>query len=548
MKTLFAVSIVALAASFSAGAVGLTDAQLGSWDILITGALSGGEKLTTRANGISSTGGFSFQSIKLQSDYTMTFGANGLIDTYTATITAAGKSASFVGATNGQTLTLKVSQNGNLLAQKDFTLTASTVLLDNNIASQYRFLSRLLDPTTPGKTALQLLVPSSLALISVTASPSAGVWAWNAGAAAGTALRWDIGSPAVPTISVYQDTASRQILGVDIAAAGAQYRLTGLTLTSNAQASAVPPIFDPTAVKEKTLTVTTGSFTMGATLSYPGAGSGPFPGVLLVAGSGPNDRDETIGPNKPFRDIAIALTHKGFAVLRFDKRTFAYRGNALDLNVSSMTVKEEFIDDSVSALRLLAAQPNVDGRRLTIIGHSLGGWGLPFIVEGLGPDASRLRHLVYLAPGGRDWKPMILHQLRFQASLVPDNLAAKNAVADAEKRFADYTATGTMSGPFLSASALYWNDLLKRDPVALASKIAVDSLFVHGSRDIQIDDADFLSWQSVLGGVAGRQFVTLPDLNHLFMHTDGPSTGAEYFTEGHVSIDVIDLIANQLAR
>jgi hypothetical protein len=155
---------------------------------------------------------------------------------------------------------------------------------------------------------------------------------------------------------------------------------------------------------------------------------------------------------------------------------------------------------------------------------------------------------VYLAPGGRDWKPMILHQLRFQASLAPDNLAAKNAVADAEKRFADYTATGTMSGPLLNASALYWNDLLRRDAVALASKITADSLFVRGSRDIQIADADFLSWQSVLGGVAGRQFVTLPDLNHLFMHTDAPSTGAEYFTEGHVATDVIDLIANQLAR
>jgi len=548
MKRLLALPMLALAAGVSAGATDLTDSQLVSWDILIGGSNAGSEQVIVKATGISSAGGFTIRGIQIADSYDMTFGVSGLMETYKATISAAGKTASFEGKTTGQTFALKITQDGNLLAQKDFPLTASTVLLDNNVASQYRALARVLDPTAAGKTTLQLLVPSAMVELSVTAAPAVGAWAWKAGAAAGIAVRWEMSSPAVPTISVFQDTASRQIVGVDIAAAGVQYRLTGLTLTNNAPTGAVAPIFDAATVKEQALTVTTGVFSLGATLTYPGAGVGPFPGVLLVAGSGPNDRDETIGPNKPLRDIAIALAHNGFAVLRFDKRTYAYRGNAPALNVSSMTVKEEFIDDSVSAFRLLAAQPNVDGKRLSMIGHSQGGWGLPFIVEALGADASRLRHLVYLAPGGRDWKPMILHQLRFQASLVPDSQAARNAVTDAEKRFADYASTGALSGAFMNASAFYWNDLLKRDPVALASKIGVDSLFVRGSRDIQIDDADFLSWQSVLGGVAGRRFVTLPDLNHLFMHTDAPSTGAEYYTEGHVSTDLIDLIVKQLSK
>ncbi len=53
-------------------------------------------------------------------------------------------------------------------------------------------------------------------------------------------------------------------------------------------------------------------------------GPGPYPAAVMVQGSGPNDRDETIGPNKPFRDIAEGLSSDGIAVLRYDKRTYAH--------------------------------------------------------------------------------------------------------------------------------------------------------------------------------------------------------------------------------
>ncbi|MGA2976884.1 MAG: alpha/beta fold hydrolase [Spirochaetia bacterium] len=548
MKWLPLLPFLAMAAAGWAAPAGVTADMLKSWDVFVAGTLAGNETVTVNPDGISSTGGFTYQNIRISTTYTITFDGAGRLASYKATITAAGRQADVSAAASGQTVSVKVSQAGNLLAQKDLPLTSATVLLDNNIASQYRLLSRVLDPSASAKLALQLLVPSAAASVAVNASVQPGTWKWKWGASEGTAVRWEISSAALPPLSIYQDSMSREILSVDIPSGKVTYTLTGLTLASDAAAAQKPASLDMKTVAEKEMTVKTGSFSMGATLTYPKTGSGPFPGVLLVAGSGPNDRDETIGPNKPFRDIAAALANRGFAVLRFDKRTYAYHGTPDLLFLPTMTVKEEFIDDAISAFRVLASEKNVDGSRLSLIGHSLGAWGLPFIIDGLGADAVRIKHLVFLAPAGRDWGAMLLRQLRFQLSLSPDSEAAKAAVAEAEKRIAEYRSAGSFSSAFMGASALYWNDLFGRDPIASAEKITTDMLFVRGSKDIQVDASDVQSWQAVLGGRPNVAFVTLANLNHLFIQIEGQSTGAEYFREGHVSQALLDLLATRLSR
>src|SRR5437762_6888598 len=93
----------------------------------------------------------------------------------------------------------------------------------------------------------------------------------------------------------------------------------------------------------------------------PRRGQGPFPGVVLVHGSGPEDQDETIGPNKPFKDLAWGLASRGIAVLRYTKRTAQY-GAKMRLD-STFTVEEETLADARAALALAAAQPEVDRGR-----------------------------------------------------------------------------------------------------------------------------------------------------------------------------------------
>ncbi len=105
-----------------------------------------------------------------------------------------------------------------------------------------------------------------------------------------------------------------------------------------------------------------------------------MPVVVLVHGSGPQDRDESIGPNKPFLDLSHGLAARGIAVLRYEKRTRQY-GAAMVAQANSLTVKQETIDDVTYAIEYLKTQPEIDQKRMFIAGHSLGGMLLPRIAK-----------------------------------------------------------------------------------------------------------------------------------------------------------------------
>ena len=104
----------------------------------------------------------------------------------------------------------------------------------------------------------------------------------------------------------------------------AKGRVSGLWFVPShpaAVANEPPPYARTNAFREKEFTVGRGQWQLPGTLTLPSAGGGPWPAVVLVHGSGPNDRDETVGANKPFRDLAWGLASKGIAVLRYEKRT-----------------------------------------------------------------------------------------------------------------------------------------------------------------------------------------------------------------------------------
>lgn len=106
---------------------------------------------------------------------------------------------------------------------------------------------------------------------------------------------------------------------------------------------------------------------LGATLTLP-AGKGPFPAVMLIAGSGPNDRDETVFGHKPFLVIADHLTRQGFAVLRYDKRGVGKSTG----NFSTATI-EDFANDARAVVNYLKQQEEIDPDRIGLLGHSEGG-------------------------------------------------------------------------------------------------------------------------------------------------------------------------------
>lgn len=131
---------------------------------------------------------------------------------------------------------------------------------------------------------------------------------------------------------------------------------------------------------EKAMTVTTGRWKLPGTLTMP-EGKGPFPGVVLVQGSGPLDRDETVGPNKPFKDLAWGLASRGVAVLRYDKRTYVY-GMKSSVNPDRLTIDDVTVDDARSAVRLLVREPGIERHGIFVLGHSLGAVMAPRIATG----------------------------------------------------------------------------------------------------------------------------------------------------------------------
>ncbi len=162
---------------------------------------------------------------------------------------------------------------------------------------------------------------------------------------------------------------------------------------------------DPNAFTELEIEINHGEWSLPGTLTLP-QGEGPFPALVLVHGSGPNDRDETIGPNKPFRDLAEGLASQGIAVLRYDKRTKVFPEKMAEL-VNSLTVQEEVIDDTLAAIAYLQNIPEIDQQRIFLLGHSLGGMLAPRIAT----QAPELAGIIILAGPTRPLEDLILEQI-----------------------------------------------------------------------------------------------------------------------------------------
>ncbi len=294
-----------------------------------------------------------------------------------------------------------------------------------------------------------------------------------------------------------------------------------------------PEYSKPDTFKERDATVGDGEWKLPGTLTVP-VGAGPFPAVVLVHGSGPNDRDETVGGAKVFKDLAEGLASRGIVVLRYEKRTLQHRARIAA--IAKFTLEEETVEDAVKAIALLRSQAEVNGSRVFAIGHSLGGYVAPRIAE----QDGKLAGIVLIAANVRPLEDLLVEQMNYMGITGKQLDNAKAFQANVKK-----LEPGDEDKPALGGlPASYWVDLKGYDPAAAAKKLAIPMLILQGERDYQVTMTDFALWKTAVGSAKGVVMKSYPSLNHLFVAGVGKSLPAEYSQPGHVAPPVIDDIAN----
>ncbi|HEY3378687.1 MAG TPA: alpha/beta fold hydrolase [Armatimonadota bacterium] len=306
-----------------------------------------------------------------------------------------------------------------------------------------------------------------------------------------------------------------------------------------------PPYADLTKFHEVAVTIGTAPWALPGTLTVPN-GPGPFRVVVLVHGSGANDRNETVGPNKPFRDLAWGLATQGIAVLRYEKRNYTHAAECAKLPV--FTVKEETIDDAVAAVALLRTRQEIDGRNIYVLGHSLGGYLVPRIAQADGAISG----FIILAGAARPLEDIILEQndyfCKLDGKVTDDEQRVLTAAHAGAARIKDPALPlDTPAAQLFNAPACYWLDLRGYQPAERAKTLQQPLLILQGKRDYQVTHDDYLLWSAAL---ATRPNVTMKeydDLNHFFLPGKGRSTPAENEQPGHVDVHVVEDIAAWIA-
>jgi len=300
----------------------------------------------------------------------------------------------------------------------------------------------------------------------------------------------------------------------------------------------LPEYADSDAYTEQSLSLrASGDCTPGATLTLPN-GDGVVPGVVVVHGSGPSDRDGTIGPVKPYRDLAVGLASRGIAVLRYDKRTFACRQS---FDPTEFTIDDVVTEDALTAVERLREHSRVDS--VVVVGHSLGGALTPRIAR---RDRS-LAGIALLAANARPLPTLIVEQTRYALERDGNLTDAEQRQLEQTRELAERLRTADIGDEEVLAGGgrPFWQSLAEYDQVETATEVETPILLAQGERDKQVRvETDLARWREALGDREDVTIHTYPGLNHYFVDGAGALETGGQPEDGFVSGSVVaDLAA-----
>lgn len=291
----------------------------------------------------------------------------------------------------------------------------------------------------------------------------------------------------------------------------------------------------PAHVIETEYSFESDGYVLPGTFTAPEKGSS-LPVVILVQGSGPSDRDESLYENKPFRDIAWALAEEGIASFRYDKRTYLYAERVG--KDTSFTIDDEIVNDVVAAFQMIKGLNSVNSAKMYVLGHSLGGYVIPRIAEKV-PEAAG--YIMMSAPA-EHMKEFLLEQVEYLAkedgNLTTEERESIGTVSE-QVKLLDAPEDIPENQLVLGAYKDYWVDLNKYNAMEMAEEITPPVLILQGERDYQVTMDQYNLWKGAFESYTNWKFHSYPDLNHLMMVGTGAPNSVEYKTKSYVDMQVI---------
>ncbi|SDZ88815.1 hypothetical protein SAMN05192529_103182 [Arachidicoccus rhizosphaerae] len=258
--------------------------------------------------------------------------------------------------------------------------------------------------------------------------------------------------------------------------------------------------------------------------------------VILVHGSGPGDRDETLGQIKPFMDLAEGLLKNGIASYRYDKRTFVNPGSL----PADYTIDDEVTTDVFNIIEHFSSNDTFRNYKIYVIGHSLGAMLAPRIAKEAG---DKISGIVMMAAPARKLSDIILEQTKYLDSLFPgkeqDEALRMTARQLHYMHSPAFNERSPLDSLLLNQPASYWLSLKSYNQVGTITGLRLPVLILQGEKDYQVRMTDFNIWKQNTKGMSNFTYKSYPGLSHLFMSSNGIPSPKDYQGEKHIPDYVI---------
>jgi pimeloyl-ACP methyl ester carboxylesterase len=434
----------------------------------------------------------------------------------------------------------EITQNGVTSAKTD-QVSSRTIVIPNNFFAPYEALAARVKGLPVG-AELSIYIAPEGEIKAIVGDVSTGQFQTPSGTV--TTSRYNL---------TFKNTTGdlQAELSIDNRGRFARFEIPSATLVVARQdlvsvASRVQTARNPTDVDVR---IPSSGFSLAGTITTPTATAARVksPAIVLVAGSGPVERDAVVAGIPLFAQLAADLAEQGFVVLRFDKRGVGQSGGRLE----TVTL-QEYADDVVAAVKFLDKRKDVDKRRITVVGHSEGA----AIAMLAASREKKISSLVLMEGMGTTGVDLILEQQ--QASLdrlkVPEG--ERPSKIDLQKKIVDAAITGQgwdALPPEIRARAdsPWYKSLLTFDPAAIMAKIKQPVLIIQGELDKEMPPHHGKRLAEAANSrkkVAPASLVSLPGLNHLLVPAKTGET-SEYLLlpEKRISPEVARSIAEWLA-